>query len=328
MWTRRELKAKAKQAFKRNYWKTVLIALVFTLVCSGAGAFGAGAGAGGRSGSETVTSTDVGYDLTDQELGELDSSDLDDPELEGTTHTIDLVLEGEDEGEQEIVGEAFGRPVRIPVAGLLAIGGIVLVLFLVVFSVALALEAFLANPVEVGTARFFTTNLNQASEVKEVAFGFDHNYLQTVKTLFWRDIYTMLWALLLIIPGVVKAYEYRMIAYLLADDPTLTKEEAFAESKRLMDGNKWRAFVLDLSFIGWYLLAIPTLGLASIFYVSPYKKTTDAALYEELRYGQGGRRDSAALPTPNPVVTPAGPVPVPPFAAADAPAPNWDEAAE
>ena len=335
MWTRRELKAKAKQAFKRNYWKTVLIALVFTLVCSGAGAFGAGAGAGGRSYDDSAETT-AQYSPTNQELEErlqelndIDLSDPDDPKIEEVTHTIDLVMEGETEGEQEIVGEAFGHPVRIPVAGLLAVGGIVLVLFLVVFTVALALEAFLANPVEVGTARFFTTNLNQAAEVKEVAFGFDHNYLQTVKTLFWRDIYTMLWALLLIVPGVVKAYEYRMIAYLLADDPTLTKEEAFAESKRLMDGNKWRAFVLDLSFIGWYLLAIPTLGLASIFYVSPYKKMTDAALYEELRYGQGGRHSSAALPTPDPVVTPAGSsVPVPPFAAADAPAPNWDEAAE
>ena len=177
-----------------------------------------------------------------------------------------------------------------------------------------------------GTARFFTRNLNQPAEVKEVAFGFDHNYLQTVKTMFWRDVYTLLWGLLLIVPGIVKAYEYRMIPYLLADDPTMSKDEAFAQSKRMMTGNKWRAFVLDLSFIGWYLLAIPTVGLVTIFYANPYKKMTDAALYEELRYGQAGSQGAAPLPAPAPAApSVASSVPVPPFAAADAPAPVWDD---
>ena len=179
------------------------------------------------------------------------------------------------------------------------------------------------NPLEVGTYRFFTRNLNQKAEVKEVAFGFDNNYRETVKTMFWRDIYTLLWGLLLIIPGIVKAYEYRMIPYLLADDPTMTKDRAFAESKRMMTGNKWRAFVLDLSFIGWYLLALPTLGLVTIFYASPYKKMTDAALYEKLRYGQLDLQDNAPLPAPAPTSVAA--VPVPPFAAEDAPAPVWDD---
>lgn len=71
-----------------------------------------------------------------------------------------------------------------------------------------------------------------------------------------------------------------MIPYLLADNPQMTKEQAFAESKRMMQGQKWKAFVLDLSFIGWYILSGLTLGILAIFYVSPYVNATHAALYE------------------------------------------------
>ena len=97
-------------------------------------------------------------------------------------------------------------------------------------------------------------------------------------------IFTVLWSLLFIIPGIVKAYEYMMIPYLLADNPQMTKEQAFAESKRMMQGQKWKAFVLDLSFIGWYILSGLTLGILAIFYVSPYVNATHAALYEALCY--------------------------------------------
>ena len=329
MWTRKELKSKAKETLRLNYWKTVLIALVFTLVCSGAGGFGAASGGGSR-----VATTSDEYVATDEQseaevnqmleqMEEVDYTDIDNPPIDEVTHTIELSRGGED--GQNIVGEAFGQKIDIPLSGIFALTGILFVLVVVVLAVALTLSAFLINPVEVGTARFFTRNLNQKAEVKEVAFGFDNNYRETVKTMFWRDVYIILWGLLFIIPGIVKAYEYRMIPYLLADDPTMTKDRAFAQSKQMMAGNKWRAFTLDCSFVLWYLLALVTLGLANVFYVSPYKKMTDAALYEKLRYGQDVAHDNVALPAPAPVATPAAPVPVPPFAAADAPSPVWDD---
>ena len=138
--------------------------------------------------------------------------------------------------------------------------------------------------------------------------------------MLWRDLHIILWGLLLVIPGIIKAYQYAMVPYLLADDPTMTKERALSESKRLMDGNKWRAFVLDLSFLGWSLLSILTLGIVSVFYAAPYKRMTLAALYEHLRYGAS----APALDAPAPAGgEPA--VPVPPFARADAPAPVWDD---
>ena len=76
-----------------------------------------------------------------------------------------------------------------------------------------------------------------------------------------------------------------MIPYLLADNPQMTKEQAFAESKRMMKGQKWRTFVLDLSFIGWNILTLVTFGILGIFYVLPYMNEANAALYETLRYG-------------------------------------------
>ena len=332
MWTRKELKTKAKQAVKRNYWKTVLVALVFTLICSGAGLFGAASGGGGHRAYDESTAVETTHELTNsevnqmlEELDEVDMTDIDNPPIDETNQIFELYLDGENEDSQAIAGDFFGHDVNIPLSEIFVVTGVVFVLIIVVFAVSMALEAFIANPVEIGTARYFTRNLNQAAEVKEVAFGFDHSYRNTVGIMFWRDVYTLLWALLLIIPGIVKAYEYRMIPFLLADDPTMSKDEAFAQSKRMMDGNKWRTFVLDLSFIGWYLLALPTLGLVTIFYASPYKRMTDAALYEELRYGQAGPQDGTALPAPTPVPTPTAQVPVPPFAAADAPAPTWDE---
>ena len=83
----------------------------------------------------------------------------------------------------------------------------------------------------------------------------------------------------------IKAYEYRMIPYLLADNPSMSQEEAFALSREMMKGQKWKTFVLDLSFIGWDILSIFTGGILSMFYVQPYKMMTNAALYEALAYG-------------------------------------------
>ena len=80
--------------------------------------------------------------------------------------------------------------------------------------------------------------------------GFCMNFLQ--------GLYTALWTLLLVIPGIVKTYSYAMTPYIMAEHPSLTANEAITESRRIMDGNKWRLFCLDFSFIGWELLcALP-----------------------------------------------------------------------
>ena len=148
---------------------------------------------------------------------------------------------------------------------------------------ALALRIFLLRPLEVGCRRYFLEDIIRPAELDCLKAGFSGNYRNVVWVMFCRDIFIFLWTLLLIVPGIVKSYEYRMVPYVLAENPDLSREEAFALSKRMMDGDKMNAFILDLSFIGWAILTILTCGLVGIFYYQPYLALTDAALYQTLK---------------------------------------------
>jgi uncharacterized membrane protein len=84
------------------------------------------------------------------------------------------------------------------------------------------------------------------------------------------------------IPFVVKTYSYRLVPYLLADDPALSGHAAIARSRELMQGQKWHAVLLDFSFIGWIFLSVLTLGLLWVFRVCPWMHATEAELYRAL----------------------------------------------
>lgn len=164
--------------------------------------------------------------------------------------------------------------------------------FTVIMILALVLGLFLFNPLQVGAQRFFVVSHYQKAELGELGYAFSNAYINVVKTMFLRGLYTFLWSLLFIIPGVIKGYEYRMIPYILAENPGIDSGEAFAISKKMMDGNKWDAFVLDLSFLGWEILSIFTCGILSIFYVNPYIHMTNAELYvalKEITFGSQGQ---------------------------------------
>lgn len=92
------------------------------------------------------------------------------------------------------------------------------------------------------------------------------------------DLKTLLWLFLFIVPGVVKAYEYSMIPYLLAENPNLSASEAFSLSKQMTTGQKMDLFVLDLSFIGWGFLGLICCGIGLLF-VQPYPEATKAEVY-------------------------------------------------
>lgn len=158
-----------------------------------------------------------------------------------------------------------------------------LVIFLVIFVIAFALSAFLFNPLSVGAQRFFVVSHYQKAELGELGYAFSNSYMNVVKTMFLKELFTFLWSLLLFVPGIIKGYEYRMIPYILAENPGISHKDAFAMSKQMMDGNKWNAFVLDMSFMGWVILSIFTCGILAIFYVNPYMLMTDAELYVALK---------------------------------------------
>lgn len=301
MVNRQELKGRGKAALKRNYWKTVLVGLIVTLLVGGTAAGGSltkGLGtidSGDESSSSYVTYGDgpiSGWDEGGSGRVTVDGHD-------GQDLTVDYRSDhGRTVTRDELDGTTFGlHPFELALAGNVV---------LVIVAVSVALMAFLALPLEVGCRRFLLVNLNRKAEVREVPWAFDNSYLNVVKVMFLRGLKLLGWTLLLVVPGIVKFYEYRMIPYLLAEDPGMDMDQAFAESRRLMDGNKWEAFVLDLSFLGWNLLSALTLGLMGAFYAGPYQEETNAALYEALRYGGSG--PVAGLPVPGGMPTTGDPM--------------------
>ena len=152
---------------------------------------------------------------------------------------------------------------------------------------SLALRIFVLNPIQVGCMKWYLRNRKEDKpSIKALVEVFSDGYIRTVGIMFLRDLYTFLWTLLLIVPGIVKAYEYRMIPYLLAENPDMTRKEAFDMTKKIMDGNKMDTFILDLSFIPWILLSVLLCGILSIFYVAPYMALTRTELYVCLCQGK------------------------------------------
>ena len=159
--------------------------------------------------------------------------------------------------------------------------------FLAALGIALLIKIFLANPIELGGCTFFKKNLEEGpAPFSTIKAGFQ-NYGHTFVTLFLRDLFLVLWFLLFLIPGFIKAYSYCMVPYILAEHPEMSATEIITRSREMMDGNKWNTFKLDLSFIGWILLGIVTLGLGFVFWTSPYMNSTHAALYLKLKEEQG-----------------------------------------
>lgn len=117
-------------------------------------------------------------------------------------------------------------------------------------------------------------------ELEDMAWGFK-NFGNAIGLFFWQALWVFLWSLLFLIPGIVKAYSYRLAFYILADNPDIGVREALNESKRLTDGFKWDLFVLDLSFLGWAILANLTFGIG-YFWLTPYMEITLANAYKEI----------------------------------------------
>jgi uncharacterized membrane protein len=108
------------------------------------------------------------------------------------------------------------------------------------------------------------------------------DFTRVFLTVLLLDIYTVLWAILLIIPGIIKSYSYSMTCFIMKDDPTVAYDEAIVRSMKMMEGHKMDLFILDLSMIGWLILSFLTLGIGFLF-LMPYNLTAHAHFYEQLK---------------------------------------------
>lgn len=155
--------------------------------------------------------------------------------------------------------------------------------------ISLLMGAFIGNVARVGCCRFFieSRDQNRSAGVGRLfsAFGGGH-YLNVVKTMFLKELFVILWSFLLVIPGIIKAYQYALVPYILAESPQMPWRDALQLSKELMEGHKLELFLLELSFIGWYLLGALVCGVGVLF-VNPYSAAAEAEFYAARRQGAG-----------------------------------------
>ncbi len=221
MWNRSEVKAKGKTNFKKNYWKSVLVAIIYSLFFV-------------ATGSATSNNSE---DLSEALANNPDAGSI--------------------------------------IAAVLAILGVLI-------AIAIVIDIFVLNPLEVGCNSFFLVNQDSDAGLGELGCAYKNNYGKVVVGILLRNLLITL-GFIVLIPGLILMYSYRMVPYILAEDTQISGTDALKKSRAMMKGQKWKAFVFDLSYIGWYILSGLTCGILAIFYVNPYKFNADAALYQAIK---------------------------------------------
>lgn len=228
MWTRGELKGRAKDVLRNYYWQAFVISIII------------GIAGGNHAGNMTIN-----YNVT-EDIGGFSNF------------------------------QYYSFEYRIFLAFM--VGFIALI-----FLIAIVYRLFLGFPLEVGGRYYFIKAAEKDVKMGYIGFAFKRErYWNIVKTMLWRGFILFLWTLLLIIPGIVMSYAYRMVPYILADNPNIDYKRAMEISKKMTDGQKFNIWVLDLSFIGWYILGMLALFIGVLF-VRPYDNSTNAELYLTLR---------------------------------------------
>ncbi len=145
-----------------------------------------------------------------------------------------------------------------------------------------AIAAFIiAGPLSLGFT-ILSMQVIRGAEIKiDTLFSGFKMFERAFVLYLLNSIFTALWSLLFVIPGIIKALSYSMSPYLLVDNPNLKPNDARKLSMSMMEGNKWRLFCLECSFIGWVILTALTFGILS-FWVTPYMQTATASFYQSL----------------------------------------------
>lgn len=182
-------------------------------------------------------------------------------------------------GGQTIYSTGYGLDPKW--SGLL-IGGAV---YLIVIALVLAAAYFiLGSIVGVGYAKYNLGLVDRTELGFEALFAYLPNWKTTTLTRLWKGLYILLGTILLVIPGLIMGYTYAMTDYILAEHPDMAPGEVMKGSKAMMEGNRWRLFCLQFSFIGWMLLSSLTFGLGNLA-LRPYQEAAYAAFCREVSLG-------------------------------------------
>lgn len=140
------------------------------------------------------------------------------------------------------------------------------------------------GPLSFGFMRVLVKRARKQGEVDigDLFVGFTDCFGESLLLSLLTGIFTFLWSLLFIIPGIVKSYSYAMAHYILQDDPTKSWKICLDESQDMMKGYKWKLFCLDFSFIGWYIVGALCLGIG-MWFVEPYHNMARTNFYLDLK---------------------------------------------
>ena len=271
MWKRSELKSSARKKIAKNYWLCVAVCFLLGFLTYE------------YTGSLTITeSYNAEVNVEENVVNHVENKtnlefiDLNDGTIKD--ELVDVASES-----QSYLFKLIGSIEKFFENHYYLAFGLLLAFFLEV-----AYKFLFAYPFIVGSRKFYIENHSKNKvKLRTLLFAFQKGnyYDNVVVTMIFRYIYLVLWTFTIIgLP--IKYYEYRMIPYILADNPELNRKEIFKLSKKMMYGNKWKAFVLDLSFIGWSILDAITLGITGILYSNPYHLATFTELYIKLKKNQ------------------------------------------
>ena len=147
---------------------------------------------------------------------------------------------------------------------------------------AILLKIFIINPLNISIARMYLESRSYKVKFGRLKYAFNKEYyLNIVKSVIVLDVYKFLWSFTLI-GGIVKSYSYRMVNFIIAENPKIKPLNALTLSRKMMNHYKMNAFLIDLSFLGWNILRISTIGVAGIL-VDPYYNFTYVEFYYLLR---------------------------------------------
>ncbi|MEI3357261.1 MAG: DUF975 family protein [Clostridia bacterium] len=295
MWKIKELKRKARKVLKKNYWTALVVCFIIALLTGEFGTSIIGLW-------QSEDSVDPTYIMRNEQV--IERSNLEKQNIISSNTNSLLDYSEKIDEKMQVLTDMQQKIVEMIRANLNSATKTQKYIFKIWDAIELfnfeqpeiatgltltAIIAFvftviIADPLIVAGKRYFLKIRNEKTarmgEMKEIFKK--GSWINVAITMLLRNIYNFLWYFT-IIGGVIKMYEYRMIPYILAENPKTNRKEAFKLSKQMMKGNKWKTFLLDVSFIVWNILSVFTLGLLNILYVNPYKATTNAELYVELR---------------------------------------------
>lgn len=265
MWNRKELKSKSKQFLKRYMLKAILACLIFSLV---EGLF-SGHSSSGDSNTHTYNQHEINeiqHNFPFERFDKFGNSD----------GKYDYTIYNKNVNDNVFSNKLFSPNNPLKKFVTISVTGTLLAALIITGFLG---SIFILKPMKIGLKRFFLNGYRDEARVADMFTTFtDGHWVGYSLKLLYVEFIIFLWTLLLIIPGIVKGYQYYYVPYILSDHPEYSAREAMALSREMSDCKKSDIFMLDLSFIPWILVAVLTFGLGFLI-LTPYIEGTSAALY-------------------------------------------------